>query len=194
MADVTRAGASVGGKSLFRVSISVAGEADVDRMLRGLDEAASDLSPAWPAVDAVLHQVIAQQFRSEGAHGGSPWAPLAHRTQLQRRRLGFGPAHPILRRTGTLMRSLTDSTASGALRVHLPLAYRFGSLVEYFGYHQSTAPRKVIPRRAPVQLTFDDATELMRPIRLHLTGRDSARTRRQDARLQSTFSQGPGGL
>jgi phage gpG-like protein len=36
---------------------------------------------------------------------GPGWAPLARRTVSERRRLGFGAAHPILHRTGRLRRS-----------------------------------------------------------------------------------------
>lgn len=180
------------GEGLYRVRMDMVGADDVNRVLVGLDERAGDLSPAWPAVDSVISQVITQQFASEGQHGGSPWAPLAPRTQAARRRGGIGPAHPILRRTGALMQSLISPSGNGSVSVHLPLAYRRGSAIEYAGFHQHGTAR--MPRRAPVQLTFDDASEIMRPIRLHLTGKNPNRTARQDAKLRSSFQQGPGGI
>ena len=151
----------------FRIRIGLSGEQDVSRALMALESHVSDLTPAWDFVDQVFHAVVKQQFASEGGHGGEPWKPLARRTQLERRRLGYGPAHPILRRTGALERSLTTIN-SDAISVHLPLQYRRGTGVEYFGYHQSLAPRTRLPRRAPIQLTADDKHELIKPVHVYL--------------------------
>lgn len=153
----------------FRINISLSGEQDVSRGLEALETHLSDLTPAWPGVDDVFHAIVRQQFATEGQHGGNTWPALARRTQLERRSLGYGPAHPILRRTGALERSLTTIN-SDAISVHLPLQYRRGTGVEYFGYHQSLAPRKRIPRRAPIHFTADDRHELARPIRIYIRG------------------------
>jgi hypothetical protein len=43
--------------------------------------------------------------------------------------------------------------------------------LDYFKYHQSKAPRRIIPRRAAINLTQDNKTRMLHPIRLYVTGR-----------------------
>lgn len=59
---------------------------------------------------------IAQNFEREQAPDGTPWHPLAPMTQRERAKgidhrgvpFRVAPQHPILRRTGDLLRSFTD--------------------------------------------------------------------------------------
>jgi phage gpG-like protein len=178
---------------MIEVRFALTGQMDVVRRLEAVEARASDLSPAWPAVDAVFHEIVKRQFASEGAQGGEAWASLAPATQAERRRRGFGPGHPILQRSGDLLRSLTTLN-SDAISVHAPLYYARGTGVEYFAFHQSRAPRKRLPRRAMIELRADDKSELFRPIRLHLTGRDPSRNARSDAAFATSAPQTPGGL
>lgn len=164
---------------MYRVQMTVEGEVIVDRVLQGIEDRARDISPAWPAVIRVFQQIQTQVFASEGGSTGAPWPQLAPSTQAQRRRLGFGPQHPILQRTGTLMRALT--IGEGAYISTTPTTLRYllsQETVPYFKYHQSLRPRKRLPRRAPVLLTADERTALMHPIRLYITGRDVNAPRR----------------
>jgi phage gpG-like protein len=163
-----------------QLHVELEGEVVVDRMLRGIEERAADVSGAWPAVVAVFRDVVGKAFATEGGSTGAPWKPLARSTQAERRRLGFPPAHPILRRTGALARSLT--TPDGAIVSTTPTTLRIGSAVPYFRYHQSNEPRTRLPRRAPVNLTADDRTALMHPLRLWVTGRDPNAARRAPIR------------
>lgn len=57
--------------------------------------------PRWgmDQIDAAVRAGIAENFRGEQSAAGS-WASLAASTQRQRQSLGYGPAHPILVRTG----------------------------------------------------------------------------------------------
>lgn len=68
---------------------------------RGRTEGAEAALGAY--IDAVK-----ETFASEGAFLGNSWQPLAQRTQRERGMLGYGPSHPILRREGYLLDSLTD--------------------------------------------------------------------------------------
>lgn len=165
----------------FNVTISVEGEAVIDRVLQGYEERAADLRPAWPAVVRVFREIVGRAFASEGASTGAPWAPLKPRTQQERARLGFPPAHPILQRTTKLMRALTIGDGAYVSMQSDRMAYQLSEEVGYFVYHQSRRPRTKLPRRAPVLLTADDRTALMHPIRLHLTARDVNAPRRQAA-------------
>lgn len=141
------------------VRISISGEQDVARRLLGFEVYLTDLTAAWPGVDDAVHAIMAQQFASEGEHGGAAWAPLRPATIADRRRKGFGPAHPILRRTGTLSRSWT-SLSGDAISVHAPKAYRRGSGTPYYRY--------LINKRPIVRLTAADKNEIMRPLRVYI--------------------------
>lgn len=158
---------------MFRINLSIEGEVVIDRLLAGIEDRTRDLTPVWPAVVTIFRGIIAKAFASEGASTGAPWAPLAPSTQAERKRLGFPPAHPILQRTGKLMRALT--IGEGAAVVTTPASMRYivsNQETPYFKYHQSRGARSRLPRRAPVLLTADERTALVHPIRLWITGRD----------------------
>lgn len=164
---------------MFRLTLVVEGDVIVDRLLQGLDARARDLTPVWPEVVRVFQGVVAKAFASEGASTGADWPELAPSTNADRMRQGFPPAHPILQRTGKLMRALT--VGEGAFVATTPTSMRYivsEQETPYFKYHQSTAPRLRLPRRAPVLLTADDRTAVVHPIRLFITGRDPNAPRR----------------
>lgn len=56
--------------------------------------------------DYVRTSMIPKTFHDEGPG----WAPLAWRTRMDRAAGGYGPAHPILRRSGDLYRELTEKS------------------------------------------------------------------------------------
>lgn len=55
-------------------------------------------------VGAAIRLGFEENFATESA-GGIPWPRLAESTARERRRLGFGPYHPILVRTGDYRKS-----------------------------------------------------------------------------------------
>lgn len=170
------------GKAMLRVTISgfLDGVQVIDRQLDALENRITDVSPAWPAVVNVFRQIARATFDTEGAsNAGGQWPALAPSTQKDRARQGYGAAHPILQRTQRLMRSVTAGTGDTIL-VETPRYLGIGSAVPYIQFHQSTAPRTKLPRRAVVDLTTDDRHELLRPIRQYLTGLEP-RGRRQAA-------------
>jgi hypothetical protein len=63
--------------------------------------AAKAFEPAFAVYAGATEKI----FEMEGWPG---WAPLAEHTMWERGELGYGPAHPILRREGELFRSLTE--------------------------------------------------------------------------------------
>jgi hypothetical protein len=164
---------------MFRMTLSIEGIPEVDRMLQGIESRMQDVSPAWPKVVEAFQAIVARAFSSEGASTGAPWAQLKPRTQLDRQRHGFPPAHPILQRTGKLQRALTTGEGAYVRSMANRLEYLLSSEVGYFKYHQSRQPRTRLPRRAPVLLTGDDKNALVFPIRLYVTGRDLNAPRRQ---------------
>jgi phage gpG-like protein len=163
---------------MVRISIKLEGDQVVDRMLKGIEERAQDMSGAWPSVLAEFRKIVTQAFATEGkSTDAGAWKPLRPSTRRERLRQGFSAAGPILQRTLRLQRSLT-SDASGSLVAWNPRRLLIGTFVEYFPYHQSSAPRSKLPRRAMIALTADQRTQLMHPIRLWLTGRDPTAPRR----------------
>ena len=155
---------------MLRLTLVIEGEVIVDRVLQGIDERAKDMSPVWPAVVRAFRGIVNRAFAMEGS-GGEPWQPLADSTRRERARLGYGAAHPILERTGRLMRSLVLGDRDSIVETS-PDSLSLGTKVEYFPFHQSRLPRTRLPRRAPILLTMDQRHELVRPIRLYLTGRN----------------------
>jgi phage gpG-like protein len=147
------------------IAIGITGHSDVSLMLRGVEERAKDLTPAWPEVVRTFRAIVENQFATEGAHGGAPWQPLARATQLDRVRNGLQPGHPILVRTGALKRSLTADSGD-AIVAMTPTQLRVGSGVEYFPFLEGGTSR--MPARPPVELTSDDLDHLMRPIAVYL--------------------------
>lgn len=163
---------------MFRMTLTVEGIPEVDRMLQGIEQRSQDVSPAWPQVVEAFQAIVARAFSSEGGSTGAPWPQLARSTQLQRKRLGLPPAHPILVRSGKLMRALTTGEGAYVRTSANRFEYLLSSVVGYFKYHQSRQPRSRIPRRAPVLFTGDDKNALVFPIRLYVTGRDLKAPRR----------------
>ena len=65
--------------------------------------------PAMQALaDYYTGTAIPRTFNSEGPG----WRPLSKRTQRERSLLGYGPRHPMLRRTGDLFKELTEKAHS----------------------------------------------------------------------------------
>lgn len=170
----------------LRITMVLEGEVVVDRMLQGIEARASSPfsnSGVVSAVVAAFRTITARAFASEGGSTGAKWANLAPSTQAARRRQGYPPAHPILKRTGALERALTLGDGAHVSTSPTRLVYQLESDLDYFKYHQSKRPRAKLPRRAPVLLTADDRTTLVHPVRLYLTGRDPSAARRGPARL-----------
>ena len=159
---------------MFRVSVNVSGDTVVIAQLDATEARARDLTPVWPLVVRVFQGAVVRAFASEGATTGAPWPQLKPATRADRRRLGFPPAHPILQRTGRLLRALTIGEGAYVATTATSMRYVVSDQeVPYFKFHQSRRPRGKLPRRAPVLLTADDRDALMLPIRLYLRGKST---------------------
>lgn len=161
---------------MITIAAHLEGAQIVHRRLQAIRERALDATPAWPAVIAVFRTIVEEAFATEGGSTGEPWAPLKPATQRDREREGYPGAHPILRRSGRLERSLM--LGSESIVVEAPRYLALGSEVEYFVFHQSTRPRKKLPRRAVINLTEDNKTALIHPLRLWFTGHDPSAPQR----------------
>lgn len=91
-----------------------------DRVFVGLEVTLDGLTTVLS--DATVLRAVRDRFADNFAResGRTKWAALAPSTVQQRRRLGYGGAHPILKRTGALERHVlttpaqTRRTAGGA--------------------------------------------------------------------------------
>jgi hypothetical protein len=159
--------------AFLRITAVASGtERVIDRLIR-IERNATDMTPAWPAVVMAFRAIEKKAFDTEGGStDAGPWPALAERTQRERARKGYGAAHPILQRTEKLQRALTLGVGAYERMTPTSLQIQLGPEVDYLTYHQSTAPRTKLPRRAPVSLTEADRQALVRPIRLFVTGYD----------------------
>lgn len=163
----------------FRLRFFFEGKAVIDREVGAVELRLSDVSPAWPAFVRVFREIVGRAFTTEGASTGKPWKPLAKATQADRRRAGFGAAHPILRRTNELYGSIMGG--GGGFVETTATSIAIGSNDPIFWYHQSARPRKRLPRRAMVLLRGPDRTALARPVLNWVAGRDPNAARRAAA-------------
>lgn len=168
---------------LLQVTVKMSGTERVIDRLERIERNATDLRPVWPDVVAALRAIVARAFETEGAStADGPWPELAESTVRERARLmgrageGFsegGPAHPILQRSGRLRRALTTESPNSTVRATPSrLQIELSPAVSYFAFHQSTAPRRKLPRRAPISFTPNDVDALLNPILIFITGSD----------------------
>jgi phage gpG-like protein len=164
---------------MFRLRFVFDGEVMIDREVRAVESRISDLSPAWPNVVQAFRTIVRRAFDTEGRSTPNPWPQLAPRTQRQRQLQGYGAAHPILKRSGELFGSITGGGGGFVESTKDRLA--IGTTDPVFWFHQSRLPRKRLPRRAMVNLTLTDRTELSRPVLNYVMGRDPNAARRPAA-------------
>lgn len=121
-----------------------------------LGDLTGDMRQEWKHVSGALKKAVAATFREEGPG----WAQLAHSTQLERRRLGYGMAHPILVRDG----AMRDSFTKDPLFISEPQFMWWGSFSQIARYHQGGTkhmparpimqPQRLLP---VAQRAFEDA-------------------------------------
>lgn len=104
--------------------------------LEAFESSLADNSPALQLIADDFRELIAEQFATEGAAGGTPWAALAPST-LRGRRSGSS----ILNSTGALLASLIDSGAAGHIEESDGQSLTLGSRLSYAMFHQTGAGR-----------------------------------------------------
>ena len=125
-----------------------------DRLIAPLERISARLEGPMERVGGdAIRQAFAQNFSSEGQGG---WPQLSEAwTVPERRRLGYAGEHPILKRTGSLMRSVTErghplhtsevrQTGAGRFTVEIGSEDRRYNLLHFGG---RTALGTVIPAR-----------------------------------------------
>lgn len=130
------------------VTITVTGLEDVQRKLKNLSQATSDLSPVMGDVGQYLSRFFSSEvFASRGGVIGEPWAPLSARYAALKAKQY--PGRPPLVRTGVMQRSFKYDKGAHFARIY--------NNSPVFDYHQSNSPRSKMPER--VMMKVDDARE-----------------------------------
>jgi phage gpG-like protein len=162
------------------IHIEAFGETVVQRDLLRFGHNVVNLKPAMERIGVIMRGAVRQQFLSEGTHGsggstfaaaasgatfgsgGVAWEPLAASTVQYKALHGLDPR--ILRATTDLYKSLTVKSDAQHIERASEDSLRFGSLVPYAVYHQSSKPRTKIPFRPPVGLSEGDKRAIVAAI------------------------------
>jgi phage gpG-like protein len=154
-----------GGQLRFRLS----GDRSLDeytRDLRGMIARSHNMQPAMEAVGRYLMGATARTFAAQGRP--RRWAALKPATIRDRLRRGYGPA-PILVRSRTLFRSLTQPGAPYSILRARPRSLQYGSRLRYFRPHQHGVPEHNLPARAMLQLLNQDKAQIGRIINTYIS-------------------------
>ncbi len=108
----------------------------VEKSLESFESSLADNSPALQLIADDFRQMITEQFATEGAAGGSPWAALAPSTLWGRR-----SGSTLLNSTGALLASLIDAGAAGHVEESDGQSLTLGSRLSYAMFHQTGTGR-----------------------------------------------------
>jgi hypothetical protein len=110
-------------------------------LLRGMGHRAGDLRPVWPVIGDAVAGEASRLFKTSGASGGRPWAPLSPAYRRAKIRAGFDER--ILIRTGAMMRSLTSRPMN--IEEYAATWAEFGTRDPKLHFHEDGTKR--MPRR-----------------------------------------------
>ena len=132
----------------WKFTFEVEGQQQVVRSFNRVTDHISDLRAVWDYVQPELYKIIDENFKSEGARGGSgKWKPLS--PAYAKRKAKLYPGKPILQATGRMYAALTGVTGD-SLVVKSKDEFAIGTSLEYPSYHQRGTNR--MPKRPPVDL------------------------------------------
>lgn len=144
----------------MRVVMTSFGDRQIDRRLLRIEERVTDPRPIYRFMASTFYRWEQDLFDTEGASGGSRWAPLRPSTIARKTRKG--QPLDILHATGDLERSLTGPTARGSRMRVSRLGMEIGTTLHYGQIHYDGSPKTHLPRRRPVQLTVPHRQEWVR--------------------------------
>ena len=133
---------------VVRMRIVTVGTGRVGRAFSVVSDRLDNLAPAFRIIAQVIRQHIADEITSEGR---GTWEPL-NPTYAERKALRWGP-QPMLVASGGMFDSLTREGAANNVTVIQGDRMRVGSTDPKLRFHQSTGARRVIPRRAPINVS-----------------------------------------
>lgn len=135
---------------MLRLTFQVMGARQLDRALSRFGDKVRDFRPVWRRIHADFLKIEAQQFDSEGARGGTAWAPLSPSYSAWKA-MNY-PGRKILEMTGAMKAQLTAGT--GMTVEMQPLTLRMMPTDRKAPWHQRGTRR--MPARPVVMLTEAD--------------------------------------
>jgi phage gpG-like protein len=139
----------------MRVQLQLFGDKQFDRKLMRIGARSVQAAPVLESVGFFLSRVEREQFDSQGSRSGRPWAPLAPSTVARK-------GHDeILVDSGALRDSFIYGDSNNIWEVTNEFL-RFGSSVEYGGFHQSGTEH--MPQRKVMDLTEADKVAIVKSI------------------------------
>jgi Phage virion morphogenesis family len=142
-------------RSAFTVDLELHGDSIYRRAFEALGDAAEDMREPLGLIGERLLAGIERQFETEGAAGGSRWAPLESGYAIWKAE--HFPGKPILQRSGLLKQTLTSRRALTVTRERLSYepdgSYPGGTEVDVVaGAHHGGVAGHGLPARPIVQV------------------------------------------
>jgi hypothetical protein len=157
-----------------QVSLTTFGDEQFVRDLLRFGERAGDMRPAFEAIADDFYEIEKQQFASEGGFASAGWPGLSE--NYARWKAKHYPGKPILQRSGTLMESLTNPFASGAVKEITRDTLRLGTDVTsdkgfpYPAAHQR--PLQGQKQRRPIELREADRRRWVKILQRHIVSNE----------------------
>ena len=135
-------------------SYNTKADKEVRDLLKRMAKVTSDLSPFLVTIAEELRQSRKAIFKltSRGAY-----PELSEKYKIRKQKdVGF--VYPILKRTGRLEKSVTQSGGENVAEIRNKRSLFFGTSVPYGEFHQSDKPRKKIPLRKYLFIGTDETS------------------------------------
>ena len=126
------------------VTIQIRNRQELDRELQNVVSVLNDQTAMW---DTIIRNVLVPRIRETFlSEGGGRWAPRQDSLP-----------HPLLRKSGTLFRSLVQPGARGNVDIRSPHSLEYGTDIAYADYHEFGTSR--IPSRPYLQFAVENGFE-----------------------------------
>lgn len=148
------------------ISVTVDGEAELERSITRFTADIKDFTPLWPEVIKEYQRIEADQFKTFG-HGS--WAPLSPKYAAWKSQ--HYPGQPLLVRTGRMRSDFTTGSAKATM-THDSVSIAASSETSYWRYHQYGTSK--MPARPPVDLSEADRMSIMKKVQAWLVAQAKA--------------------
>jgi len=135
------------------IEIDVTGVKNVNEILISLNRRLKNINQPLKQSGRLFLKAIQDNYNTQGKTFGKPWKPLKPATIRAKQKLGYLGAGP-LNRTGTMKRSFKMKMGKSEVIISNPTSY--------YPYHQSSAPRRVIPRRVTMRMDRERRTQIFK--------------------------------
>src|SRR5215204_252396 len=148
----------------FRITLSVDGKPEFDRVFRRINANFSDLTPVWEEVRDVFWEIETDQFQSKGSAGASgKWKELSPKTEAAKvNKYGtFALLAGTLIATEAMYKSLTRQTSDSIVDIQRD-GIAIGTRLPYAKFHQRGGGR--LPQRKVIDFSEKQKTSMMKKI------------------------------